>query len=127
MAKHISSDKYTANAYEVIPNAHIHPDVEHHVHPEDTSHYILPAVFSSDKGFTVLVRYPGPGVYFITAGEAHCHDTKNGNDTVLTAGSVVHIEDGAVIRWRTKPGTKGFAAFYVPVSVKSFDEFVVPE
>ncbi|KAH9475687.1 hypothetical protein JR316_0011246 [Psilocybe cubensis] len=128
MPKHIPKDQYSANPYEIVPNGYIHPDIEHHDHAEEEAHYLLPAVFSSDKGLSVKGKYPGPGVYYITDGELHFEDSANpGSVTVVKAGSVVHIEEGAVIHWKVGPGVKGFAVFNVPVSVKSFDEFVVPE
>ncbi|KAH9475684.1 hypothetical protein JR316_0011243 [Psilocybe cubensis] len=128
MPKHIPSEHYTSNPYEIVPNAHVHPDVEHHDHPEDTERYLLPAVFSSEKGFTILGKYPGPGVYYIVEGEGQYEDTmKSGSSTIVKAGSVIHVEEGSILRWHGKPGVKGFAVFHVPVAVKSLDEFVVPE
>ncbi|KAH9475669.1 hypothetical protein JR316_0011228 [Psilocybe cubensis] len=130
MPKHVPVHHYDSNPYELVPKGIIHPDVEHHDHPEDAEHYLLPVVFALEEGAVAHIKYPGPGVYFFSQGEIEYEDTaKPGHHTLLKPGSVLHIEDGSVIRWRCKSpsGVKGFAAFYVPVSVKSLDEFVVPE
>jgi len=85
-------------------------------------------VFTAEKASKVTLKYPGPGVYYFTEGEAQYEDTaKPGKPTVVSVGAVVHIEEGSVLRWTSSPGVKGFGVFYVPVSIKGFDAFIVPE
>jgi hypothetical protein len=128
MPKHVHSEHYVGSPYDLIPKVTIHPEIEHHDHAPDTEHYLLPAVFTYEKGEILTIRYPGPGVFYVTEGEIQFEDTANpGNPTVLSTGSVLHIEEGSVFRWSSPSVAKGFAAFYVPVSIKGFDDFVVSE
>ncbi|KDR71370.1 hypothetical protein GALMADRAFT_144051 [Galerina marginata CBS 339.88] len=126
MPKHIPSEQYLGTPYELHPKATIHPEIEHR--PTDTEHYLLPAVFTVEKGFVVTAKYPGPGVFHIIEGEIQYEDTaKPGKPTVLNAGAVLHVEEGSVLRWSSPSMAKGFAVFHVPASIKSFDAFVVSE
>jgi len=126
MPKHIPSEQYLGSPYELFPKGTIHPNIEHH--PTDTQNYLLPAVFTVEKGVVVTLKYPGPGVYYIIEGEIQYEDTaKPGNPTVLSPGAVIHIEEGSVLRWSSASVAKGFAVFNVPVSIKGFDSFVVTE
>ncbi|KAH9475676.1 hypothetical protein JR316_0011235 [Psilocybe cubensis] len=129
MPKHIPVHHYLHKPYELFPKGTIHPEIEHHDHPSDAEHYLLPAVFTLEKGDAVILKYPGPGVYFIHEGEIQYEDTaKPEEGTIVSkAGSVIHIENGAALRWHSPSIAKGFAVFYVPVSIKSFDSFVVTE
>jgi hypothetical protein len=115
----------------VVPHATIHPEIQHHDHAPDTEYYLLPAVFTYEKGDTVTARYPGPGVYYFTEGEyswphylsylsnllngigeIQYEDTANpGKHNVLKAGAVVHIEEGSVLRWYTPSVAKGQCYF----------------
>ncbi|KDR66673.1 hypothetical protein GALMADRAFT_147726 [Galerina marginata CBS 339.88] len=126
MPKHIPSEHYLGTPYELFPKGTIHPEIEHH--PTDAEHYLLPAVFTLEKGDVATLKYPGPGVYYIIEGEIQYEDTaKPGKPTVLNAGAVLHIEEGSALRWYSPSVAKGFAVFNVPVSIKSFDAFVVSE
>ncbi|KAH9475661.1 hypothetical protein JR316_0011220 [Psilocybe cubensis] len=130
MPTHIPIDSYTNAPYEVVPKATIHPSVELHDHAHDTTHYLLPTVFSVEKGTEFVVRYPGPGVFYFTDGEMKYEDVQNPRfHNTVKAGSVLHVDEGSVLRWHcnTDAGCKGFLAFYVPVSVKSTEEFLVTE
>lgn len=83
-------------------------------------------------------------------GEVEYEDTKNPGSVKISAGGVVHIAEGEVIRWRSASVGKGmevvwiyhscytelndlpwlgsgFVAFWVPVSVKGFESFIVPD
>uniref|UniRef100_A0A8H8CHV3 Uncharacterized protein n=1 Tax=Psilocybe cubensis TaxID=181762 RepID=A0A8H8CHV3_PSICU len=124
MPKHIPSEHYVGKPYEVASKALIHPHIEHHDHPDDAEHYLLPVVFAVDKGASILTKYPGPGVYHITKGECILeYVTEPVHKTVISTGSVIHIEEGASIRWicESEAGLKGFAVFHVPVSVKAME------
>ncbi|KDR79654.1 hypothetical protein GALMADRAFT_137445 [Galerina marginata CBS 339.88] len=126
MPKHIPSEHYLDTPYEPLPKVTIHPEIEHH--PTDAEHYLLPAVYTVEKGDVFTIRYPGPGVLHVTEGEIQYEDTaKPGKPTLLSAGAVLHIEEGLALRWYSPSVAKGFCVFYVPVSIKSFDAFVVSE
>ncbi|KAH9475679.1 hypothetical protein JR316_0011238 [Psilocybe cubensis] len=125
MPKHIPSEHYVGKSYEVTNKTFIHPEIEHHDHPSDAEHYLLPTVFTIQNGASVLAKYPGPGVYHITEGECLLeYVTEPVHSTTISAGSVIHVEEGASICWicGSPSGVKGFAAFHVPVSVKGIDD-----
>ncbi|KAH9475655.1 hypothetical protein JR316_0011212 [Psilocybe cubensis] len=128
MPKHIPIEAYIHNPYEACDHGFIHRDVVLHDHSSDTPRYLLPVVFIAEKGTDVYLKYPGSGVVHFIHGEAKYEDLKNPRSHVtVTAGSVVHIEEGITLRWHCNnpAGLKGFGVFNVPVSVKGFEDFIV--
>uniref|UniRef100_A0A8H7XWG6 Uncharacterized protein n=1 Tax=Psilocybe cubensis TaxID=181762 RepID=A0A8H7XWG6_PSICU len=126
MPKHILKENYHKNAYELFPNGTIHPDIEHHDHPSHVTHHLLPVIFTLEKGDPAVLKAHGPGVYYFTEGECQYEDLAHpGKINVVSAGAVVHIDEGSALRWSSPSVAKGFGAFYLPVSIKSFDCFVV--
>ncbi|KAH9475678.1 hypothetical protein JR316_0011237 [Psilocybe cubensis] len=130
MPKHIPHQHYSENPYELVDKTIIHPDIEHHDHEGEVTHYLLPTVFSIAQGAQFVAKYPGQGVFYFSEGELKHEDHDNpGSHIAMKAGSVLHVEEGSVFRWHcsSPEGAKGFGVFYVPITVKSIDEFIVNE
>ncbi|KDR70053.1 hypothetical protein GALMADRAFT_903603 [Galerina marginata CBS 339.88] len=120
--KHIPSEHYSRNVSSLKPNVTHHPDVIHP--PTDTESYLLPAVFTVEKGSPITGTYVGPVVVYVVEGELQYEDTlKPGEITVVSAGDVVHITGGTVAVWNSPSKGKGFAVLLVPSSVKGVEEF----